>query len=157
MSCFDTKQSDGEVPVMIELWGLWSIPSLPLLPGPFWSGEIALDRVLSISQIELNCVLTLNWIPWSRTVLTLNLRTYVKLNCLKKNYFFICVNKEIYLYKMKCLKLLSICLIKWPEKGWYDVKQTNQLTNQPTNQPIKPPYKMQKLFSLQLLVNSRAD
>ena len=31
---YDTKQSDGEVPVMLELWGMWSTPSLPLLPGP---------------------------------------------------------------------------------------------------------------------------
>ena len=31
---FDTKQSDGEVPVMLELWGMRSTPSLPLLPGP---------------------------------------------------------------------------------------------------------------------------
>ena len=28
------KQSDGEAPVMLELWGMWSTPSLPLLPGP---------------------------------------------------------------------------------------------------------------------------
>ena len=31
---YDTKQSDGEVPVMLEFWGMWSIPLLPLLPGP---------------------------------------------------------------------------------------------------------------------------
>ena len=30
----DTKQSDGESPVR-ELWGMWSTPSLLLLPGPF--------------------------------------------------------------------------------------------------------------------------
>ena len=30
---YDTKQSDGEVPAMLELWGMWSIPSLPSLPG----------------------------------------------------------------------------------------------------------------------------
>ena len=32
----DTKQSDGEVPVMLELWGMQRIPSLPLLPGLLW-------------------------------------------------------------------------------------------------------------------------
>ena len=42
----DTKQSDGEVPVMLELWGMQSTPSLPLLPGLLWPGMIAPDRVL---------------------------------------------------------------------------------------------------------------
>ena len=32
---YDTKQSDGEVPVMLELWGIWSTASLPLLQVPF--------------------------------------------------------------------------------------------------------------------------
>ena len=32
---YDTKQSDGEVPKMLELWGMWSTPSLPLLSGSF--------------------------------------------------------------------------------------------------------------------------
>ena len=31
---YDTKQSDGEAPVMLELCRVWSTPSLPLLPGP---------------------------------------------------------------------------------------------------------------------------
>ena len=31
---YDTKQSDGEVPVMLELWEMQITPSLPLLPGP---------------------------------------------------------------------------------------------------------------------------
>ena len=35
LSCTDTKISDGETPVMMELWGMWSTPSLPLLPGLF--------------------------------------------------------------------------------------------------------------------------
>ena len=45
---YDTKQSDGEVPVMLELWGMWSTPSLPLLPGPLWPRVEAPDRVLSM-------------------------------------------------------------------------------------------------------------
>ena len=57
---YDTKQSNGEVPVMLELWGMQSTPSLPLLPGPHWPGVIAPDRVLSMNQIELNCVRMLN-------------------------------------------------------------------------------------------------
>ena len=54
---YDTKQPDGEASVMLELWGMWSTPSLPLLPGPLWSGVVAPDRVLSIGQIEQNCAL----------------------------------------------------------------------------------------------------
>ncbi len=57
---YDTKQSDGEVPVMLELWGMQSTPSLPLLPGQLWLGVVPPDRVLSMGQIELICVLTLN-------------------------------------------------------------------------------------------------
>ena len=47
---YDTKQSDGEAPVMLELWGMWSTPSLP---GPLWPEVGALDRFLSMGQIEL--------------------------------------------------------------------------------------------------------
>ena len=64
----DTKQSDGEVPVMLELWGMLGTSSLPSLPGPLWPGVLAPDKVLSMSQIELNCVLMLNCITWNRTV-----------------------------------------------------------------------------------------
>ena len=59
-SGYDTKQSDGEVPVMLELWGMWSTPSLPSLPGLLWLRVVAPDRVLSMGQIELNWVLMLN-------------------------------------------------------------------------------------------------
>ena len=52
-SGYDTKQSDDEAPVMLELWGMRGTPSLPLLPDPFWPGEVASDRVLSMGKIEL--------------------------------------------------------------------------------------------------------
>ena len=45
---YDTKQSDGEVPLMLELWGMQSTPLLPSLPGPLWPGVVAPDRVLSM-------------------------------------------------------------------------------------------------------------
>ena len=80
---YDTKQSHIEVRVMLELWGMWSTPSLPSLPGPLWPGVVAPDRILSMGQIELNCVLMLNWIIWNRNVLTFKLGTYAKLNCSK--------------------------------------------------------------------------
>ena len=65
---YDTKQSDGEVPVMQELWGMWSTPSLPSLHGPVWPGVVTPDRVLSMGGIGLNCALMLNWTVWNRTV-----------------------------------------------------------------------------------------
>ena len=33
---------------------------MPSLPGLLWPGEVALDRVISMGQIGLNCVLMLN-------------------------------------------------------------------------------------------------
>ena len=54
------KQADGEVPVMLELWGMRSTPLLPLLPGPVWSRVVSPDKALSMGQIELNCILMLN-------------------------------------------------------------------------------------------------
>ena len=57
---YDTKQSDGEVPVMPVLWGMQSVPSLLSLIRPLRTGVVALDRVLSMSQIELKCVFMLN-------------------------------------------------------------------------------------------------
>ena len=53
---------------MLEVWEMWSTPSLPLLPCPLWAEVVGPDRVLSMRLIELNC-------------------TYVKMNCLKCNYF----------------------------------------------------------------------
>ena len=39
-----TKQSDGEAPVILELWGMRSTPSLSALLGPLWPGVVAPDR-----------------------------------------------------------------------------------------------------------------
>ena len=50
---YDIKQSDGEAPVMLELWVMWSTSLLLSLPGPIWFTVVALDRVLPIGQIEL--------------------------------------------------------------------------------------------------------
>ena len=44
---YNTKQSD-EASVILELWGIRSTPSLPLLPGSLWPGVVASDRVLSM-------------------------------------------------------------------------------------------------------------
>ena len=45
---YDTKQSDGEVPVMLDLWEMRSIPLQPSLPGPIWSSVVATDKALSM-------------------------------------------------------------------------------------------------------------
>ena len=45
---YDTKHSVGEVPDMLGLWRMRSIPSLPLLQGPIWPGVVAPDRALSM-------------------------------------------------------------------------------------------------------------
>ena len=45
---YDTKQSDDEVPVMLELWGMPSTPPLSLLLGSLRPGMVAPDRALSM-------------------------------------------------------------------------------------------------------------
>ena len=74
---YDTKQSDGEVQVMLELWGIQSTPSLALLPGPLWPRVVAPDKgpIYGLNRTK-PCFLDL-------TVFAFKLRTYAKLNCLK--------------------------------------------------------------------------
>ena len=43
--------SEGEVPLLI-LEGVWSTPSLPLLPDLLWPGVVVLIRVLSSDQFD---------------------------------------------------------------------------------------------------------
>ena len=45
---------------MLELCRMQSTPSLQSLPDPLWPAVVASDWVLSIGQIELNCVLILS-------------------------------------------------------------------------------------------------
>ena len=47
-SGYDTKRSDGEAPLMLEIWGIRNTSSLPLHPGPLWSRMVAPDRALSM-------------------------------------------------------------------------------------------------------------
>ena len=53
-----------------QFWdiGMQRTPLLPSLPGPLRPEVVAPDRVLSMGQIELNCVLMINWITWNRKV-----------------------------------------------------------------------------------------
>ena len=55
---YGIKQSYGEAPVMLDLWGMRSTPSSPSLPGSRLLGVVASDRVLSMDQIELFNVYT---------------------------------------------------------------------------------------------------
>ena len=95
-----TEQSDSEVPIMLERWGTQSTPSLESRQVTLWPGVVAPDRVLSMGQKELNCVLMLNWIARKRTVLKFKLHTYAKLICLKLKWFWhsIVRKQKIYLY-----------------------------------------------------------
>ena len=52
---YETKQSDGEVPIMLELWGMWNTPLLPSLPGPLRSGVVAPDKgpIYALNRTQL--------------------------------------------------------------------------------------------------------
>ena len=63
---------------MMDLWGMRSTPLLPPLPGPLWPGVVAPGRVLSMGQIELNCV-----------PICVKQKFILILNCLKKNSFLL--------------------------------------------------------------------
>ena len=67
VSWYDSKQSDGESPEMLEFWGIRTTPSLKSFLFLLWPGVVAPDKVLSMSEIELSCVLMLNWIISNRT------------------------------------------------------------------------------------------
>ena len=63
-SGYDTKQSDGEVPAMLELWRMRSTHSMPLLPGPLWPGVVAPDKDPIYGLNRAYGILMLNWIIW---------------------------------------------------------------------------------------------
>ena len=48
---YDIRPSDGDASAL-KIWGMWSCPSLPLLPGPPCLGVVASDRVQFIGQIK---------------------------------------------------------------------------------------------------------
>ena len=66
---YDIKKSDGEAPVMLEVWVMWSTLSLLLFPNPHCPGVVAPDRVLSMGKkncltfkLRANKWLLPNWI-----------------------------------------------------------------------------------------------
>ena len=83
VSWYNTKQSDDEASVMLEIWRMQSTPSLLSLPGPLypewyhliWSYLWVKTVYLVLIELfyiklflHLICVLMLNWIGWNRTV-----------------------------------------------------------------------------------------
>ena len=76
---------------MQEHWGMQNTPSLPSHPGSLWPRMVAPDKVLSTGQIELVCMLMLNWILWNRT-------TFWYLNCILM-LTWIVWNRTVYMYK----------------------------------------------------------
>ena len=77
---YDCKLSDGEVPVMLEFWGIWDTPSLPLLSGPLCPRVVVPVWVPSADQIEL-----FNFLTEGKQM------TDVKLNC----YYYIAILETI--------------------------------------------------------------
>ena len=80
--CYNTKQSDSDVLVILEFWEMRSTPSFPLLPVPLWLWVAVSDRVQSIGQIELTFKLCTN--------------KWLMLNLIFRNktvWSFICTNK----------------------------------------------------------------
>ena len=51
VSWYDIKHSVGEASAL-EIWRMWSTPSLLLFPSPLCPGVVEPDRVLSMGQIE---------------------------------------------------------------------------------------------------------
>ena len=61
---YETKQSDGEVPVTLELWGMRSTPSLPSLPGPLWPGVVWYGPIHGLNRTKLHTYAVLNCLKW---------------------------------------------------------------------------------------------
>ena len=148
---------------MLDLWGMRSNLSLPSLPGPLCLRVVAPDRVLSMSQIELNCVIMLNWIVWNRTVFDIFMLNWIAWNrtvsametvfmlswiVWNRTVFYIqlCVNKKLYLHWTKLFEIELFIWIKMElplltYNGWCAVK-----LNQTKSNHIKMHLKVRVLF-----------
>ena len=76
-SGYDTKQSEGEVPGMLELWEIRSNPLLPSFLGPLWPGVVKLDKgpIYGLNRTK----------PWflHYMIFAFKLGIYAKQDCLK--------------------------------------------------------------------------
>ena len=48
---YDTKQSDGQIPIMLKIWGNAEYPFIAIA---LWHGVVVYDRALSMGQRELS-------------------------------------------------------------------------------------------------------
>ena len=55
---YDIKQSDGVAPVMLEVWGMRIIPSLPSFLGSLWPRVVAPDSTYGSNRT----IWHLNWV-----------------------------------------------------------------------------------------------
>ena len=60
---YDTKQSDGKVPVMLELWGMWITPSSPSFPSSLWPRVVKPDKsyIYGSNRTKLRAYAKLNY------------------------------------------------------------------------------------------------
>ena len=71
---------------MLELWGMQSTNSLPLLPSPLWPRVVVSDRVLFLDQIEL--------IRGFESLLFLHLNCVYMLNRIARKYTYVYIYIE---------------------------------------------------------------
>ena len=45
--------SDSDT-TLLEFWGMWNTPALPLHPGLFWNRGVVLVRISSSGQLEIS-------------------------------------------------------------------------------------------------------
>ena len=100
-----------------------STPSLLSHPYPHCPGVVPPDRVLSMGQIELNCVLMLNWNVGNRTVFYIEIVYLCKTKLIEIELFlilnWIVWNRTVfyieivYLCKTKLIEIELFLILNW--------------------------------------------
>ena len=62
--------------------------SLPSLPRQLEPGVVAPDKVLSMGQNKINCVLIINWVIWNITVFDIEIVYLCETELFKMELFF---------------------------------------------------------------------
>ena len=87
-----TKQSDGEAPVIMELWGIRRNALLPSFPGPLCARVEATDRVLSIDYLlEIGLFWDLNSVLMSKRFLR---KTFIDYDSVSLQYHEVAVHNH---------------------------------------------------------------
>ena len=136
---YDTKPSDDEVQVL-ESWGIWNTPSLPLLSGPLWPEVVVLVRVSSMGQIELfNHLVDLKlwkcWIGlfvldsriWKHLIISLDCNSWKYLTVCKQMNFNNSLKKNWVTYKLfwgcRIHRLHLFRVVRLSQRvSWHDTK-----------------------------------